>query len=331
MPVPERLAPPPSHQGSFASIMFTMPELPEIETIRRTLAKSFIGARITGAELRCAKYVRGDGTPKALLCGATIARLDRHGKQLAIVATDGRLACIHLGMSGQLLVGAAGTCDRPESGSPETSHWDGRLVRHVPRWDGRLFRKDQPLMTHIHLRWRFVDVRGADRFLTLRDPRRFGGVWTFPAVEQLLRQRWSQLGPDALTITSGDLRRGFECSRRAVKSALLDQSVLAGLGNIYTDESLFRAGIHPVAPAGTLRPARLARLADAIRETLLRAIAARGTTRRDYRDADGQSGNYFSERLVYGRAGENCSKCARTLKTAVVAHRTTVWCSRCQR
>jgi formamidopyrimidine-DNA glycosylase len=119
--------------------------------------------------------------------------------------------------------------------------------------------------------------------------------------------------------------------RRAVKSALLDQRVIAGVGNIYADESLFHAGIHPLSMASLLPPTAVERLAEAVRATLDAAIRAGGSTVRDYVDGTGRSGAYAAEHLVYGRAGEPCRRCGATLRAVRLAQRTTVFCAQCQK
>ena len=274
-----------------------MPELPEVETIRRSLSRAIIGARVANVTVARRGYITGVASARALLLDGVVTRVDRRGKQLAIVADNGRSLCLHLGMSGQVLV-----------------HADARTP-------------DPP---HTHVRWRLKPTDGPAVVMVMRDPRRFGGVWTFPTFSALAAARWSQLGPDALTIDEADLSRLLRCTRRAVKAALLDQRLLASVGNIYADESLHRARIHPEHPASRLSRRRAFVLAAAIRQTLRIAVNAKGSTIRDYRDATGQLGGYYPHRLVYGRAGEPCPTCGRSLHHGVVAQRTTVWCARCQ-
>lgn len=274
-----------------------MPELPEVETVRRTLEAALVGRRVERARVRRPDYVHGGRTHRDLLVGGVVDRLERHGKQFAVVVDDGRAACVHLGMSGQAMV----------AGAPA------------------------PPATHVHVEWRLSgDGRAACVWL-MRDPRRFGGVWTFGSFEELVATRWRRLGPDGLTVEAAHLRRAFAGSDRCVKAALLDQTVVAGVGNIYCDEALHRARIRPGARAGGLGRERVSRLAIAIRETLEGAIEARGSTIRDYRDANGEAGGYRSQWKVYGRSGEACQICGRTLSDSVIAQRTTVWCARCQR
>jgi formamidopyrimidine-DNA glycosylase len=200
------------------------------------------------------------------------------------------LICVHLGMSGQLWFCPAGT--RPA-------------------------RPD-----HIHCEWRLPGGR-----LVFRDPRRFGGLWTYTSVEELTEQRWSRLGPDALTLDARTLRRRLGRTHRAIKGVLLDQSIVAGIGNIYADEILFAARLHP---ASRVPADRCRLLARSIRQVLSQAIAAGGSTIRDYMDGRGQPGSYVRQHKVYGRAGQPCRRCDTPLETRSLGQRTTVFCPGCQ-
>ncbi len=286
-----------------------MPELPEVESVRRGLEAAIVGLTVTRVRLLRPDVVSGRRTPGALLLGATIERLERHGKQLAVVARRGDEAptlCIHLGMTGQLLL-------------------EEELSGH------RAARRD-----HVHARWslaRAGDGRGAATTLMFRDPRRFGGVWTFDSEESLRRQRWRRLGPDALLASDPDDPRLVRLwrSARAIKAALLDQSLIAGVGNIYADEALFRAGVRPRRRASTLTGEERARMLLALGEVLSEAILAGGSTLRDYRRPGGDPGSFQVRHRVYGRSGEPCVSCRMPLVAAIVGQRTTVWCKRCQR
>ncbi len=174
-------------------------------------------------------------------------------------------------------------------------------------------------------------ARGPAEALLFCDPRRFGGLWAFPTAGALRAARWAQLGPDALRVTAAQLRPRLHATRRPLKSALLDQHLLAGVGNIYADESLFRAGLHPRRPAASLSRQEVAGLAAAIRFCLQTSLAAGGSTLRDYRDADGRSGFAQAAHAVYGRGGLPCFTCGARLRIGQTAQRTTVHCPRCQR
>lgn len=240
---------------------------------------------------------------RSLLLDQRIDRLERHGKQLAIISDDGKAICMHLGMSGQCWVRDPAAADNTTTNGHTTSH--------------------------IHCCWKIHTALG-ERELLFRDPRRFGGVWTYSSFERLLTDRWAALGPDALIITSPQLRQRIERTRRVIKAALLDQRTIAGVGNIYADEALFAAGIHPLTTSCTLLRSQVTALAGAIRWTLRRAIAGGGSTLRDYRDGTGRAGHYQSRHAVYGRAGQPCRRCRAELISQAVAQRTTVHCPRCQ-
>lgn len=231
--------------------------------------------------------------------GATIAEIRRHGKQLAIVGTDGsaqtRALIVQLGMTGNL---------------------------HAESSDAIA----EPAPTHTHARWMLEN--GAA--LAFTDPRRFGGLRVFRALNEL-EEHWSQLGPDALQITGEHLASALCDSARCVKAALLDQAVLAGVGNIYADESLFLAGIRPQTRCRRIALEGWKTLAENIRKVLAEAVAAGGSTLRDYADANGASGRYQGQHRVYGRQDEPCVRCGHGLRSRVLAQRMTVWCPACQR
>lgn len=271
-----------------------MPELPEVENVRRTLAERLAGRRVVHVEARRADVVVGDASPVALLAGDAVDRLERHGKQLAVVGASDRAVCIHLGMTGQLraMVG-----DDPRTSEP-----------------------------HTHVVWR-LDNGWA---VTFRDARRFGGVWTYPSRDELVRSRWQELGEDALLISAAALHAALSGTRRPLKAALLDQGLVAGLGNIYVDELLHAGGWSPLRPADTLGPAEARRMVRLMRGLLTRAIEAGGSTLRDYVNGDGAAGGFQNRHRVYGRGGQPCRRCKRTLEVAVLAGRTTVYCLGCQ-
>ena len=282
---------------SRSDLLSVVPELPEVETVRRTLEPVLRGRIITRATLHradiCTTLAGKRCRPADLLQGLTVARLDRRGKQLAIVAASGQALLVHLGMSGSLGATAPGAKPRKSN----HIHAPGTLDSG----------------------WRF----------DFRDPRRFGGLWTFPSFKDI-EARWDELGPDGLRLTGAQLRGRCGRSRRPIKAALLVQTVVAGVGNIYADEALFAAGINPGTLAADLRPARFTSLAAAIRRTLRRAVAAGGSTIRDYIDARGQSGRAQERHAVYGRGGEPCLRCGTPLAASVISQRTTVHCPRCQ-
>ncbi len=287
-----------------------MPELPEVEHLKRTLEPALVGARVERVHVYRTDVLRraADGPGRsglkrrpsgaALLQSSTIVDLKRHGKQLAIVSDSGAAVCVHLGMSGQL--------------------------RYVPAGDV-LTRTD-----HVHCQWS-LKRSGAQGELLFRDPRRFGGVWMASSLAELEERCWSVMGPDALTISAAAMQAALKRTQRSVKAALLDQHVLAGVGNIYADESLFDARINPQVQASTLSAARVQRLHVALVSVLRSAVDSGGSTLRDYVDSTGAKGSFALKHNVYGRAGSECTRCGGKLVQIVVAQRTTVYCARCQK
>ena len=269
-----------------------MPELPEVENVRLTLVEHLVGRRIDRVTVHRPDVITGSRRPEALLTGLPVADVQRHGKQLAILTNDRGCVCVHLGMTGRVSVATPST----------------------------------PLAAHTHVTWALESGMEA-RFI---DPRRFGGLWTFASLGALRADRWSQLGDDALTIRPGKLHKGLSRSHRPLKAALLDQALIAGLGNIYVDELLFTCRLHPTRFADTLSPEDVRRMVRNMRALLNRAIASGGSTLRDYADANGAGGAYQSCHRVYGRGGQGCVRCAQKLDTFQLAGRTTVACRECQ-
>ncbi len=283
-----------------------MPELPEIANLKRSLEPLLVGAVVGRVALNRPQIVRNiDQSPgpkrisgRWLLAGQTIRRLDRHGKELAIITRDGPSLCVHLGMSGQLF------------------YW---------AWRRRLSRLD-----HVHCTWQITSPAARGR-LVFRDPRRFGGLWVFGSPSELRRSRWTRLGPDALLVNPSTLAERLKRTRRPIKVVLLDQRVVAGIGNIYANEILFAARIHPLSTAAGLGPAQRRALGSAIPRVLTQALRAGGSTIRDYRNATGQPGRFASRHHVYGRAGLPCHCCGRPLESIRIAQRSTVFCGTCQK
>ena len=270
-----------------------MPELPEVETTRRGLAPHLEGRRIAEVTLY-RDHLRWPIPPAlpGLLHGQPITGIRRRAKYL-LLETERGSALWHLGMSGSL----------------------------------RVLPGDTPLRAHDH-----VDVGLDDgRVLRFNDPRRFGCLLWQPAgdTHALLRD----LGPEPLSDAfNGDYLFTMSRGRKAsVKTFLMDQAVVVGVGNIYAAEALFEAGIAPLRPAGNIARARYERLADAVKRILAHAITRGGTTLRDFISPDGLPGYFEQELLVYGRGGETCTQCGARLKEASIGQRTSVWCPRCQR
>lgn len=258
-----------------------MPELPEVETVVRSLAPLLVGRVILSVELTSPRVSRGR---VAEARGRRILHVHRYGKYILIELDAGTLT-VHLGMTGRLL-------------------WNA-----VP---GR------------HTRARIQLDSGTVLF---DDPRQFGRMeWTPETPARL-----ALLGPEPLQISFREFQERLRSRRGRVKSVLLNQRFLRGLGNIYADESLFRARIHPLAMAAQLSTTRARRLYDAIREVLTEAIAKRGTSISDYVDGSGQQGSFQGRLRVYRRKGEPCLRCGATIRRMVVAQRGTYFCPHCQR
>ena len=281
-----------------------MPELPELETIRRHLENHLPGARVVDVRLRRRDVLRtpsghrrGGGDPQEwLLKGQVIESIQRRGKQVHLDGSAGSGLLIRLGMSGQILLDPTGKCH----------------------------------LKHRHASWTLE--RGENRFLMhFVDPRRFGGLFATLNPEDLESRFWSKLGPDGLSITSRALAKALSRTSRCLKAALLDQGVVAGLGNIYVDESLHLAQLSPLRASNSLTSPESASLTKSIRGVLRAACKAGGTTFRDYRTPSGGEGDFVHNLLVYGRQGESCFTCGSNLVSDVVAARTTVWCGVCQK
>ena len=269
-----------------------MPELPEVETIRQRLDERLRGADVTAVRIARADVIRGARTPAALLKGRTLGHFERHGKQLAITTQGDARVSVHLGMSGSL--------DLAQPGAPRPPH------------------------THV------IWVCDNDLELRFCDPRRFGGIWTHPNRQHLLDTRWNALGPDAAALTPRQLAACCSGRTGPVKGVLLNQALLAGVGNIYADEALHAAHISPHRPAERLTPDDHRALATQIRKVLRNAIRAGGSTIRDYRTPDGGAGGYAKAHAVYGRAGQACQRCGHVLTGSRLAGRATVHCGVCQ-
>ncbi|MES1204295.1 MAG: bifunctional DNA-formamidopyrimidine glycosylase/DNA-(apurinic or apyrimidinic site) lyase [Pseudomonadota bacterium] len=283
-----------------------MPELPEVETIVRDLASAIVGARVqsvwgSGQALHLARAVDLVGLRR--VAGArAVAAVRRRGKYVLIEceprgASGGDPGAarpgvlIHLGMSGRLLVQ----------------------------------RGEEPRPPHTHVAFVFSDGRE----LRFRDPRRFG--WVAPGAPLAGRPELAALGPDPLTeLDAGGLTAMLAGARAPIKAFLLDQSRIAGLGNIYVAEALHRAGIHPATPAARVR-GRAAVLLAGIRAALELGIRNRGTTLRDYVDSFGTGGNNAASLRVYGRDGQPCPVCGAVIRRRVDSGRSTFFCPRCQR
>lgn len=292
-----------------------MPELPEVEVTRRQIAPLLVGRRIARVVTTAASYffvTRPDVLSRRLR-GRKFEGLDRHGKYLLGPIDDGQRLLLHLGMTGQLFVAGVASVRLLSS---------TRGASLPPERQLGQFRPDQ----HTHLQLHFHD-RGPAVFF--RDARKFGKVQLLAPGEECARL--SRLGVDALTVTPKHLFSETRRRRVPIKTVLLDQSVLAGVGNIYADESLFLAGIRPTRRASGLARAECQRLATSVKRVLRRAIETGGSSISDYVRPDGRDGEYQDERRVYDRAGEPCRRCRTRIERTVIGQRSAHYCPRCQR
>jgi formamidopyrimidine-DNA glycosylase len=292
-----------------------MPELPEVETIVRMLAPQAAGKRIGTAELRLGRMLLGMAPANfpAALKGQPIGRILRRGKYIVCELRDCSLV-IHLGMTGQLTYSPAGAA--------ETEGFV-RTLTGLERPKGV-----HPVDKHTHL---ILHLDGGDRIL-FRDPRTFGKIFLVPGRTWPEHPRLRILGEEPLELRIKPfLKARFPAaSARPIKALLLDQSFLAGVGNIYADEALFRSGIHPGALVRDIPEPDRVRLLEAVKDVLRKGIRNHGTSFSDYRKPDGTEGSNYERLQVYGRGGEPCRRCRTPLSKSLVAQRGTVHCPRCQ-
>ena len=274
-----------------------MPELPEVETVRRRLEPVLVGRTFDRVEIEDVRLTRPEDPAEvaAELTGERVAALERRGKYLVVRFESGRVLLIHLRMTGNFLYVPPGT-------PVDVSH-----RRAIVKLDD-----------------------GSD--VVYRDIRRFG-TWLLVEPNELDPYLASRLGSEPIgrTFTTKALTAKLANRKAPIKAALLDQRTLAGLGNIYVDEALWRARIHPLRPARELEPDEIRALREGIKQALAAGIRRQGATLRDYRQPDGSSGSMQKEFKVYGRGGEPCARCGTPIEKTRVAGRGTWYCPSCQR
>ncbi len=274
-----------------------MPEMPEVETVRRSLEKYLIGRVIHKIELLAPKFIRYPSPGEFLerVPGTSFKFLDRRGKYLILGLSSGARLVVHLKMAGRLLYTPAG----------EPYHKHTHVVFHLDNGD--------------HLR--YVDLR------------HFGGLFLIDPDNRGLPAGLAGLGPEPLTaaFTPEYLRSALSQRRTRIKPLLLDQSVIAGLGNIYADECLSIAGIHPERTASSLTAQEVGRLHRAICQVLEHSINQGGTTFATYVDADGKKGRFGENLRVYGRGGQPCPDCGRPVERLKIGSRSAHFCPSCQK
>ena len=274
-----------------------MPELPEVETIAADLRPHLVGRKIVRCELMFPGIVRHP-EPELFVdhvAGRRVTSVGRRGKFILVRLEDEMMLVVHLGMSGQL----------------------------------RLVDPATPLARHTHAVFALDDGRQ----LRYVDPRRFGRLLLGTEEALLASRKLPVLGPEPIDpeFAAGELYRRLRRRKTSLKAVLLDQSAVAGVGNIYADESLHRAHLRPDRIAGSISRKSAARLHESLRHSLLVAIANRGSSVDTYRDAWGETGGQQEKLLVYGRAGKPCFTCGRPLTLTRISGRSTVFCRRCQR
>jgi formamidopyrimidine-DNA glycosylase len=296
-----------------------VPELPEVETVARDLQRWVAGATITDAEVRWPRTIRHPEPPERFMAeirGARIQRVGRRAKSVLIHLADGRVMTVALRMTGALIVAPPGTPDDPHA-RVIFSLADGRQLRYrdvrkfgrIGLWEGGgLLRR---AATHGRAK--------AKRAAEASAPYRVGDVF-------------GRHGPEPLTSTFSAARLADRLKGRSarLKTLLLDQSFIAGVGNIYADEALWRARLHPLRQADSLAPGEMRRLHRAIRAVLRQAIRNRGTSFGDYVGADDRPGDNAERLAVYQRTGEPCYRCGRVIQRLVVGQRSTHYCPHCQ-
>jgi formamidopyrimidine-DNA glycosylase len=279
-----------------------MPELPEVETVVRGLRASLPGRRIVSVRLGKTDFIDDP------------AALDEQlpGRRILAVGRIGKFICIEL---------TAPDADAAEKQLPADLHllvhlgMTGRLAVRSP---------NEPVAPHTHV---FFELDDGNE-LRYTDIRRFGRMLLVPGDE--LGEFQSRLGQDALLVSARELARELHGRRARIKAVLLDQKSLRGMGNIYTDESLWRARIHPARLAASLSAQEVARLHQAMVHVLRSAIKLGGSSISDFLDAEGKSGSYQMRHRVYGREGEKCFRCGARIRRIIVAGRSSHFCPRCQ-
>lgn len=273
-----------------------MPELPEVETVRRGLEPAMLGRRLARVQARRPdlRFPLPQGFGQRLT-GRTVTGVDRRAKFLVLPLDSGEALIAHLGMSGSFRLGGTSFPAEPHD--------------HV------IFTMDDGGEVHFN------------------DPRRFGFMDLWPTAELDRHPMLAKLGPEPLddAFNGPALALRLKGKRTPIKAALLDQGVVAGVGNIYASEALFRAGISPKRLAHTVQGGRADRLAAAVKAVLADAIASGGSSLRDHIRPDGELGYFQHSFDVYGRAGEPCAACGRPIRQIVQAGRSTFYCPHCQR
>jgi len=275
-----------------------MPELPEVETIARSLKPKLTGLTFTAVRVVLPKIVAkptDSAVFEVALTGKSVIDVTRRGKYLLIYLTEGHVLVIHLRMTGSLI----------------------------------LSQGKQSSEKHTHITMKLDN----GFLLRYNDPRQFGRVWLLTVEGLAQLAGYKDLGPEPFDPLFSEeyLRKAMKLRHTRIKPLLLDQTFIAGLGNIYTDEALYAAGIEPETKASAIKAKSVKKLHKSILSVLQEGIDNRGASIRDYIDGDGQPGNYQNLLKVYGKAGAQCQKCDATILRKIVGGRSTFYCPDCQR
>lgn len=267
-----------------------MPELPEVETIKETL-QSNIGARIKSIEMKRGDILKLKDFELEETYGKSLSAISRRGKFLILEMAERLNIVLHMGMSGRFFI-------KEE--------------------------KEEIMQKHVHM----IVYLDNGRNLLYQDARRFGGVFLLEDIQEF----FSRLGiePLSTSFNASYLEKVSKNRKIAIKSLILKQNLISGIGNIYADEALFEAGIRPDRPAGSLTIDEFKALSCAIKKVLKEGIKHRGTTFRDYRDGFNQAGNFQKHLKVYGKTGKKCPSCGEPLCRQVIGGRSSHFCGRCQ-
>ncbi len=292
-----------------------MPELPEVEVTRRQLAPMLVGRVVRRVATTRDSYffLTSPRILRRRLRGRRFDGLERLGKYLVALLDDGQRLLLHLGMTGQLFGSAPAKPRKPGPAPDALSPGEAPLG---------VFKPDE----HTHLSLSFDDC-GPD--VLFRDVRKFGKVKLLARGEECLRL--DRLGVDALDVTAEDLWSRTRSRRAPIKSLLLDQSVIAGIGNIYADEALFLARVRPTRRASRLTREQARCLVESLKAVLWQALELGGSSVSDYVHPDGGAGSYQEEHRVYGREAEPCRTCGALIKRTKIAQRSSHYCPGCQR
>ncbi len=299
-----------------------MPELPEVENLRRGLEKSILGQKILGVEVTKPKLVTGKSTIRTAskkkqiefikgITGEHFIKVERRAKNLIFKLSHGKIVIAHLKMTGQFVY-------KSKTGS-------GKVI------GGHPIELSEETVPNKHTHIIFKLKNGT---LYYNDIRRFGYVLYYPNAKSFEKENhFEKLGKEPLdkNFTLKYFTESLKNKKSKIKIVLMGQSVVVGVGNIYTDESLFESGINPCKNASSLKPKEIKKLHSVIINTIKKAIKAGGSSVATYRLLDESRGNYAREHKVYGKAGKPCARCKTQLKKILIQNRSTVFCPRCQK